>query len=164
MEEYGGAVSSSKNNLNFELSVHGRSHENHESTNENMFDETEETLKPGASDRNEDVANKKGKRKQCKTRVEDKSRVWKKGERFQGIVSETGEYISGKIMNRAGKVTGTNKDYYNIERDSDGWQGCINMKTIRDLSLVPEETEVIILLNNNEVYLAKLKEIQKLAR
>ena len=63
-------------------------------------------------------------------------------------------------MYSAGKITGNNKDYYIIERDSDGWQGCINMKTIRDLSLVPEETEVIILLKNNELYLAKLKEIQ----
>ena len=162
LEEYGGAVSSSKNNnnLNFELSLHGRSHAYHKSTNENMLVETEETLKPGTNDNNEEVANQKGKGKQCKIRVEDKSRVWKKGERFQGIDSETGEYISGKIMYRAGKVTGTNKDYYNIERDSDGWQGCINMTKIKDLSLVPEETEVIILLNNNEVYLAKLKEIQ----
>ena len=34
------------------------------------------------------------------------------------------------------------------------------MNRIRDLSVVPDETEMIILLNNNEVYLAKEREIQ----
>ena len=42
--------------------------------------------------------------------------VWKSGQRFQGIDSTTGEYISGRIINRAGKVKGVNKDCYNIIR------------------------------------------------
>ena len=81
LEEYGGAVSSSKNNnnLNFELSLHGRSHAYHKSTNENMLVETEETLKPGTNDNNEEVVNIKGKGKQCKIRVEDKKQGLEKG-------------------------------------------------------------------------------------
>ena len=63
-------------------------------------------------------------------------------------------------MYRAGKATGANRDFYNIERDDDGWQGCINMNRIRDLSVVPDETKMIILLNNNDVYLAKDREIK----
>ena len=88
------------------------------------------------------------------------SRVWKNGERFQGIDSVSGEYISGKIMYRAGKATGANRDFYNIERDDDGWQGCINMNNLRDLSVVPDEAEMIILLNNGDVFLAKEREYQ----
>ena len=48
--------------------------------------------------------------------------VWKKGQRFQGIDIRNGEYISGKIVSRAGKITRNNKDWYNIERDQDGYQ------------------------------------------
>ena len=86
--------------------------------------------------------------------------VWSKGQRFQGTDSLTGEYISGKILNRAGKVTGTNKDCYNIERDSDGWQGWLNLRSLNDLSAIPDETEMIILFNSNAVSVAKEKEIQ----
>ena len=47
--------------------------------------------------------------------------VWRSGQRFQGLDASTGQHISGKIINRAGKVRGINKDCYNIVRDSDGW-------------------------------------------
>ena len=86
--------------------------------------------------------------------------VWKKGQRFQGIDDITGEHISGKILNRAGKVRGANRDCYNIRRDSDGWQGWLNLRSIKDLSVVPDTTEMIILFNSNEVAIAKEKEIQ----
>ena len=153
MEETGGAGSSVKKHMT------GRSQGKNESTNAfRMIDEAEVTLKPDVSGSNEVAC--KGRRKHGQTNSANKSRVWKNGDRFQGIDSVTGEYISGKIMYRAGKVTGANRDFYNIERDSDGWQGCINMNRIRDLSVVPDETEMIILLNNNEVYLAKEREIQ----
>ena len=88
------------------------------------------------------------------------SGVWKGGQRFQGIDSTTGEHISGKINNRAGKVKGTNKDCYNIIRDNDGWQGWLDFRNLRDLSPVNDETEMIILFNNDAVAVAKETEIK----
>ena len=88
------------------------------------------------------------------------SGVWKGGQRFQGFDVTTGEYVSGKIINRAGKVKGINKDQYNIIRDSDGWQGCLDFRNLRDLSSVNDETEMIILFTNDEVMQAKEKEIE----
>jgi len=78
----------------------------------------------------------------------------------KGLTQFQGEHISGKILYRPGKATGANKDFYNIERDDDGWQGCINMNSLRDLSVVPDEAEMIILLNNGDVFLAKEREYQ----
>ena len=85
---------------------------------------------------------------------------WKNGQRFQGIDKITGEYVSGKILNRAGKVKGINKDCYNVKKDKDGWQGWFNMKSLRDISVVDKETELVILFNSNAVAIAKEKEIQ----
>ena len=45
-------------------------------------------------------------------------------------------------------------------RDNDGWQGWVDFKNLRDLSLIEDETEMIILFSNNEVVLAKAKEIK----
>ena len=41
--------------------------------------------------------------------------AWKPGQRFEGIEAQTGEYISGKFISRAGKAGKSNKDIYNIE-------------------------------------------------
>ena len=87
--------------------------------------------------------------------------LWKAGQRFQGIDSRTGEYISGKIINRAGKVKGINRNVYNIIRDSNGWQGWLNFNNLIDLSPIDDEIEMIILFNNDEVTVAKELEIQK---
>ena len=67
----------------------------------------------------------KRRNRKSKSESKNRSRVWKSGERFQGIDSDSGEYISGKIMYRAGKATAANRDFYNIERDDNGWQGCL---------------------------------------
>ena len=55
--------------------------------------------------------------------VEDPNISWKSGQRSQMIDKITGEYLYGKILNRAGKVKRINKDCYNIKKDKDGWQG-----------------------------------------
>ncbi|CAL4135585.1 unnamed protein product [Meganyctiphanes norvegica] len=85
---------------------------------------------------------------------------WKKGQRFQGLDPVTGMLISGKILGRAGKVTGVNKDCYNVQLDNDGWTGWFNLATLRELSEVNENIEMIILFSNDAVSLAKNKEIQ----
>ncbi|CAL4096203.1 unnamed protein product [Meganyctiphanes norvegica] len=85
---------------------------------------------------------------------------WKKGQRFQGLDPVTGMLISGKILGRAGKVTGVNKDCYNVQMDNDGWTGWFNLATLRELSEVNENIEMIILFSNDAVTVAKNKEIQ----
>ena len=84
----------------------------------------------------------------------------KGGQRFQGIDKNTGQHISGKILNRAGKVKGSNKHCYNVETDSTGWRGWVDMKNIKDLQLLPDESQIIILFNSAEVSKAKEMEIK----
>ena len=160
LEETSNAGPSSKNNNGSSKFSPGQSQDNCESTKETNSIESEGIATPGGNRSMEGIECHKMNSRKRKSKHESKSRVWKSGERFQGIDSVSGEYISGKIMYRAGKATGANRDFYNIERDDDGWQGCINMNKIRDLSVVPDETEMIILLNNSDVFLAKETEIQ----
>ena len=81
--------------------------------------------------------------------------TWKRGDRFQGYFRTSGEYISGRIINRAGKVKGVNKDKYNIIRDCDGRQGCVDFSTLRDISPICEEEERIVMFTDDAVSLAK---------
>ena len=106
--------------------------------------------------KNENDAEKVDKRQKYTSTVG----VWKTGQRFQGIDAKNGEYVSGKIISRAGKINESNKDCYNIERDQDGYKGYYDLNNIKDLSLVSDETEMVVLFNNNAVNLAKEKEIQ----
>ena len=69
----------------------------------------------------------------------------------------TGEHISGKIIN---KVEGTNRNLYNIESDQDGHRSWFDMSEIKDLTLIREEIEMIILYNNDKTTEAKEKELQ----
>ena len=84
----------------------------------------------------------------------------KVGLRIQGVHSETGELVSGKIVSRAGKSTGKYKNCFNLESDSDGTTSCINLD--QDLSswkVVSDEEEMLVLFNSTEVVNAKEKEI-----
>ncbi|CAL4061641.1 unnamed protein product [Meganyctiphanes norvegica] len=100
-------------------------------------------------------------KQQNDTTCAGKMGYWKKGQRFQGLDPVTGMLISGKILGQAGKVTGVNKDCYNVQLDNDGWTGWFNLKrTLRELSEVNENIEMIILFSNDAVSLAKNKEIQ----
>ncbi|CAL4230427.1 unnamed protein product [Meganyctiphanes norvegica] len=49
--------------------------------------------------------------------------------------------ISGKILGRAGKVTGRNKDCYYVIFDNTGWTGWYALNTPKDLSLLPKRKE-----------------------
>ena len=87
--------------------------------------------------------------------------VWKKGDRFQGFHDDTGEYVSGRIVNRAGKPKGVNKDKYNIIRDCDGWHGCLDFNTLRDVTPIADEQERIVMFVDDAVTQAKLVELQR---
>ena len=97
-----------------------------------------------------------------KRHINDNSEIKKMqiGQRFQGIEKNTGKHITGRIINRAGKVRGMNKFCYNVERD-DGWRGWVNMENIKDLQMIPDETALIILFTSADVAKAKEKEIEK---
>ena len=83
----------------------------------------------------------------------------KDGQRFQGIEKNTGKIISGKILSRAGKKKGINKNCYNVER-SCGLRGYVKMEGIQDLKLISDESQMLIFFNSTEVMEAKEKEIE----
>ena len=84
---------------------------------------------------------------------------WYKGDRFIGTDPLTGSTVSGKILGRAGKVSGKNKTCYNIQKD-DGWIGWFDMSTITNVNKIEDDTEMIILFINDRVHRAKETEIQ----
>ena len=88
-------------------------------------------------------------------------RKMKDGERITGIHSTTGEFVSGKILSRAGKLSGRNKFCYNVEKDSDGSKGWMDLSKVNDLSVVPDEVEMIIMFNSEAVTKAKETELKK---
>ena len=89
----------------------------------------------------------------------------KAGQRFKGILSDNGEVISGKIVSRAGKSTGRYKNCFNVERDTDGSIGYLDFgKELTDWEIVPDEEELLVLFNSEDVMVAKQKEIENWKR
>ncbi|CAL4207228.1 unnamed protein product [Meganyctiphanes norvegica] len=85
-------------------------------------------------------------------------KTWRKGQRFQGVDKNTGNFVSGSIV-RAGKATGGNRNCYNVILDSPGMHGWFNMDTLKDIEITGEEENVILYVNE-EVQRAKEKEIE----
>ena len=82
------------------------------------------------------------------------------GQRIQGIDSRTGEFISAKIISRAGKATGRYKHCYNVKQDSDGSVQWVDLSRVNDLKLIDEHEESEVLFNNDEIMEAKYNEIE----
>ena len=82
------------------------------------------------------------------------------GDRIKGIHSNTGDLVSGKIISRAGKMTGKNRFCYNVEKDSDGSKGWMDLSKVNELSIVPENVEMIVMFNSEAVTQAKHEEIK----
>lgn len=84
----------------------------------------------------------------------------KVGQRIQGVHKTSGELRSGRILSRAGKATGKYKDCYNIKWDSDGSEGWTDVREdFRDLRVLGDDVEMMVLFNSDEVLCAKKKEI-----
>ena len=98
---------------------------------------------------------------QAKTTSQINTRRMNIGDRIKGIHASTGEIVSGKIMSRAGKVNGRNKHCYNVERDSDGNQGWLDLSKVNDLEVVPEDVEMVVMFNSEAVAKAKQEEIEE---
>ena len=85
----------------------------------------------------------------------------KVGQRIQGIISETGEFLSGKLISRAGKSTGKFKNCFNIQKDSDGSIDWIDLdRQFDEWNVVPDEEEMLIFFNSSEVASVKEKELK----
>ena len=82
------------------------------------------------------------------------------GDRIKGVHSNTGEFVSGKIISRAGKMTGRNRFCYNVVKDSDGSKGWMDLSKVNDLSVVPDDVEMIVMFNSEAVMQAKHEEIK----
>lgn len=98
-------------------------------------------------------------------RMGDQTVRVKVGQRIKGIDQSSGEWISGKIVSRAGKATGKFKNRYNIKKDSDGNVGWVDLD--RDFSsweTVDDDIEMLVFFNTDEVMQAKKKEIDNWMR
>ena len=80
------------------------------------------------------------------------------GQRFRGISNDTGEVFSGKVLSRGGKAKGRYKHWYNVKRDDGTIQSVDFKESLRDLEEVPEDVEMIVFFNTDEVTAAKEKE------
>ena len=83
----------------------------------------------------------------------------KVGQRLRGVLCDSGEVFSGKVVSRGGKTTGRYKHWYNVERE-DGTTQSINMKEgVRDLEEVCDDAEMLVFFNSSEVTEAKQREL-----
>ena len=84
----------------------------------------------------------------------------KKGDIVKGIQNTTGEYVAGKVLSRAGKVTGKYKNCFNIKSDSNGETMCVNLDDLSEISVSTDCIERVVMFNSSDVVNAKESEIQ----
>ena len=83
------------------------------------------------------------------------------GQRLKGIHVQSGELVTGKIVSRAGKSTGKYKNCFNIRKDSDNTECWFDLhKDFIDLQEVPDNVELMVLFNSDNVRSAKQDEIK----
>ena len=92
-------------------------------------------------------------------------KTWKPKMRFQGFCKDTGAYVSGEVISRAGKSTGRNRSQYNVVLDqgdeqTGGQQRWFDMNSLDELSVLENENEILIMYATEEVFQAKLKEFK----
>ena len=82
------------------------------------------------------------------------------GQRIRGNLVESGELISGKLLSRAGKVSGKYKNCYNLRSDKDGEVQPIDVeKDLEHLKIIPDDVELLVMYNSAQIQAAKEKEI-----
>ena len=83
------------------------------------------------------------------------------GQRLSGIHVDSGELITGTIVSRAGKVTGRNKFCFNIKKDTDNSVAWFDLqKDFNDLQEVPDDVEMLVFFNSEDVKIAKENELR----
>ena len=87
------------------------------------------------------------------------------GQRIKGIDKTSGEWVSGRIVSRAGKATGKYPNCYNMKHDSDGNISWVNLDCdFLSWETVDDNTEMLVLFNTDEVMSAKENEIENWKR
>ena len=86
------------------------------------------------------------------------------GQRVRGIHKDSGEIINGTIHSRAGKSTGKFKSCYNIKKNDD-CVSCYDIeKDFSELDILPDNNEMLVLYNSDDVSNAKEQEINNWMR
>ena len=80
-----------------------------------------------------------------KSTSETNNGVWRKNQRFQGIDSKIGDYVSRTILSRADKVGKSNIDIYNVKMGQGNSLGWFDLNTIKDISEVSDDMEILVL-------------------
>ena len=100
------------------------------------------------------------------TRPQEKSGIssvnhdFKVGNRIVGVNPSSRESIVGRIVSRAAKSTGKYKNCFNVKKYSDGSIDWINLDKLDGLKNMPDNVEMLVMYNFEEVCVAKEKEIQ----
>ena len=88
------------------------------------------------------------------------SKQAKAGLRIKGIMRDSGELVSGKLISRAGKATGQYKNCFNLQKDSDGDIQWIDLeKDLLEYEVISDEVEMVVLFNTDSVMEAKRSEM-----
>ena len=83
------------------------------------------------------------------------------GQRLSGIDVRTIELVTGKIMSRAGKVSGKHKPCFNIKKDADNTVTWYNLqKNFSDSQEISDKVEMLIMYNSDIVMTAKETELK----
>ena len=91
-------------------------------------------------------------------------------DKIQYKVNDTDEWVTAKVMSRAGKATGNYKDWYNIQDDGSNEQKSIDMRqyiwkklTNVDNNITNDVHVVTSKVQDNETEFAKETELKKCA-
>ena len=89
----------------------------------------------------------------------------KPNDSIQYKMQNTGEWIKAKVLGRAGKATGKNKHWYNIQEDTTKEKKSVNLEQVQWELINDDETVNLVMKQNSasdETTAAKLVELQKL--
>ena len=85
---------------------------------------------------------------------------FKVGQRIRAMQSDSGEVICGTILSRAGKVTGKYKNAFNVKKNDNTVAWFDFGKDLTEIEVLPNEVELLVLFNSDDVILAKEQEIE----
>ena len=97
---------------------------------------------------------------ECIASKNERTTKVKVGQRIKGILKDSGELISGKLVSRAGKATGKSRNCFNLQKDSDGDIQWMDFeKDFLEYDVVCNDVEMIVLYNSDKIMEAKQLEI-----
>ena len=83
------------------------------------------------------------------------------GQRIQGVHSESGELMTGRVVSRAGKATGKYRSCYNFKWDADGSTSWADInKDFSEWEIIGDDVEMMVMFTSEEILAAKNREIK----